>query len=370
MSRPRTAGPDQADRLLCLAVSGARSEARDEALRRLFVRLGEPAAWDVSSSNQVGPLVASRLREVGCALTDRWHELLSSNQLRVETLISAAEAVGRELSRAGIPFAVVEGGGTFLASDMPAEAFCPGDLDVLVPQPLEPSLEAARRAGFEGKPADPLMPTMRRVCSNVSGRLIRLEFMSRTFERKWIPVEGLVEEGQWLSRRRASRKTEHLTVLSPEDALINIGLHTSLHSYVQPPGLRLHVDLDRLVRSQEIDWDLFVERARATELPTRIFQSLSMSIGLLGTPIPAEPLLALAPASMRASALQSILARGPLAGRALGKAQRAALEFVLAEHPLLKLWRIAVPPSVWMHERFGTDTPGAHLRRWAAMLRG
>ena len=46
-------------------------------------------------------------------------------------------------------------------------------------------------------------------------------------------------------------------ILSPEDNLLQVALHTAKHSYVRAPGFRLHSDVDRIVCFQEINWNIF-----------------------------------------------------------------------------------------------------------------
>ena len=84
-------------------------------------------------------------------------------------------------------------------------------------------------------------------------------------------------------------------LLAPEDNLLQIALHTAKHSYVRAPGFRLHTDVDRVVRRQPLNWDLFLTRVIALEVKTPVFFSLAIPRSLFGTPIPDEVLAQLQP---------------------------------------------------------------------------
>ena len=75
-------------------------------------------------------------------------------------------------------------------------------------------------------------------------------------------------------------------LLSPEDNLIQVALHTARHSYVRPPGFRLHTDVDRIVNYQKIDWDIFLQRVFSLQVKTPVYFSLLIPKELFGTPIP------------------------------------------------------------------------------------
>ena len=57
-------------------------------------------------------------------------------------------------------------------------------------------------------------------------------------------------------------------ILSPEDNLLQVCIHTAKHSYVRSPGLRLHLDVERIVRHKQIDWKIFLERVKQAHVTT------------------------------------------------------------------------------------------------------
>ena len=84
-------------------------------------------------------------------------------------------------------------------------------------------------------------------------------------------------------------------LLSPEDNLLQVALHTAKHTFVRAPGFRLHTDVDRIVRSCEIDWDIFLSRVCSLQVKTAVYLSLAFAHDLLATPVPLEVLDRLKP---------------------------------------------------------------------------
>ena len=112
------------------------------------------------------------------------------------------------------------------------------------------------------------------------------------FELAWRPIAGrwirLDKEPDTdeLMKRVVDVKGNCVYVLSPEDNLLQVCVHTAKHSYVRAPGLRLHMDVDRIVSHCEIDWELFLKKVKETHVKTSTYLSLYIPTVLFGTGIP------------------------------------------------------------------------------------
>jgi hypothetical protein len=167
-------------------------------------------------------------------------------------------------------------------------------------------------------------------------------------------------------------------VLEPTDLLVQVAIHTSMHAYVLSPGLRLHVDVDRVVRDNEIEWYRFVDQVNGMKTATRVFFSLTLAKAILGTPVPDDVLDALAPAEWRRRAMDRLLARAGLTreGKAsLPKTWRMAVDRVLDERSTFGWVRNALfPDREWMTDHFSKRIGGSdgllrlHFARWSAFL--
>ena len=89
-----------------------------------------------------------------------------------------------------------------------------------------------------------------------------------------------------MPRRWKLIKGSKVRLLSPEDNLLQVALHTAKHTFVRSPGFRLHTDVDRIVSTEIIDWNLFVSRVCELKTKTAVYLSLNIAKTLLGTDIP------------------------------------------------------------------------------------
>jgi hypothetical protein len=148
-------------------------------------------------------------------------------------------------------------------------------------------------------------------------------------------------------------------VLAPEDNLLQVALHTAKHSYVRAPGFRLHLDVDRIVNGQPIDWQVFVERVHAHRVRTPVYFSLRIPAELLDTPVPEDVLRAIRPPRWKVELLDRWLLRTGLYRPNEPKFGR--LEFIAFTASLYDefggLLRGVFPERAWMQDRYGTSRP-------------
>jgi hypothetical protein len=197
------------------------------------------------------------------------------------------------------------------------------------------------------------------------------------FELQWRPVAG-----RWirpdqeptadeLMARSVPIEGTAVRLLAPEDNLLQVALHTAKHTYVRAPGFRLHTDVDRIVRRQPIDWQLFTERVIKLQVKTAVYFSLSIPKILFGTPIPDEVLRQISPARWKEQLISRWLERAgifnPDERKFSPPAYIAFTSLLYDDHSGLR--RAIFPDSDWMHERYGFSSrlllPYYHLRRVA-----
>ncbi len=130
------------------------------------------------------------------------------------------------------------------------------------------------------------------------------------FELQWRPVAGRwIQPNQEpktdeLVERSIGIENSDVRLLSPEDNLLQVALHTAKHTFVRSPGFRLHTDVDRIVSTQDINWDLFAERVIALKIKTAVYMSLAMAKTLLGTPVPDDLLKRIQPNVFKVKIMQ------------------------------------------------------------------
>lgn len=181
------------------------------------------------------------------------------------------------------------------------------------------------------------------------------------FERMTAPLPFVDRTSVWLERRVPSPRDARLYTLCPEDLLVQVAIHTSLHQYLLSPGLRLQIDVERIVRDVALDWDAVLREIGEVGLRTRAFVSLSMAAGLLGAPVPPEVLSALAPGDGRWPAIAQLIAsEGVLVGSRpkLRGLTALRLDRLLDDRGVVAwLGGVALPPAAWLRPRLERDGP-------------
>jgi hypothetical protein len=201
------------------------------------------------------------------------------------------------------------------------------------------------------------------------GRPFWLELQWRSVAGKWIRPDQEPKTEELLARSIPIDGTS-LRLLSPEDNLLQVALHTAKHSYVRAPGLRLHLDVDRIVRSQAVDWELFAARVSRLRVQTAVFFSLAVPARLFGTPVPAWVLARLRPNPVRGAIISSWLAR--ITPFHEGKAKFGNAGYVLFTSLLYDnvagLFGAMFPRREWMREQYPLLGPAALGRAYVQRL--
>ncbi len=217
---------------------------------------------------------------------------------RCEVLTEVADGMARE----GIELAALKGTG--LAHNVyPDPVTRPADdIDVLVKRDRFPDAIGVLNAlGYQPDGDDPFdrpeeyhlrYGGQYEVCADRLGCKVILEL-------HWRPISGETIFGdreptatEFIDRSLPLHiANSTMRILSPEDNLLQNALHTSKHTYVRKPGLRMFADVDRLVASAEdFDWDRFVDATLGHRVAVPVYITLQIAADLFATPIPSAVL--------------------------------------------------------------------------------
>ena len=111
---------------------------------------------------------------------------------------------------------------------------------------------------------------------DVNGYKVWLELQWRPVAGRWIQPHN-EPNGNELMKRSIPIKNSFVHLLSPEDNLLQVCLHTAKHSFCRAPGFRLHSDVDRVVRFSNIDWDVFFNIVNKMKLKTAVLLFIDYS---------------------------------------------------------------------------------------------
>ena len=352
--------------LLCTLLSEDNPEVRAAAARRVWEVSDQEQIFALAHANGVAPVLAHALLD-GCNslnIPAFWLQVHGETYHRISAYLSELDRLAALLAEEGITLVALKNGG-IARGIYPCVGCCPmDDLDVLVEKqhfqavhkilltegyhfefrsPWEGAeLEAAERGG--GAEYWKILP---------GGEKLWFELQWRPVAGRWIRPDQ-EPTAQELIARSMPIPESAVRLLSPEDNLMQVALHTAKHSYVRAPGFRLHLDVDRIVRLQQIDWELFLSRVLTLQVKTAVFFSLVVPSLLFETPVPSDVLARLHPRAWKERLISRWLQRAGLFNTGERKFSKSGfiLFNILLYDDLKGLLRGVFPRRAWMRHQY------------------
>lgn len=268
-----------------------------EEIKRQLAQTDLTTFFELCQEHELDGVVASHILANNLMeLPDDWRVSYEKEKCRLGFLKEKAADICRVMEENGITMVVLKNGG--IMSDMVDDsAACPmEDIDTLV---KKEDFKRAHRIlidnGFQFK----FRSEFEEEDLETAYRDGSTEYCIETpdGEKMWFELAWRAVAGRWI-RRDLEPDTVALIrdcyyapntkvgILSPEDNLLQVSIHTAKHSYVRAPGLRLHLDVERIVAYKEINWKLFLEKVEAAHVKTSTYYSLYLAKILFDTPVP------------------------------------------------------------------------------------
>ncbi len=352
---------------LCNVLANCVAEAREKAARPFIEELGYEKGFSLAQKNGISSVIAHVLMDAFGAenLPTYWVRTHEENFRRISVYLKELDRVAERLAGESIQLVVLKNGG-IARGIYPCPGCCPmGDLDVLVEKrhfqrahksliedgyqfefrsPLEEAeLEAAEKGG--GAEYWKMLP---------GGEKLWLEVQWRPVAGRWIRLDQEPTAEEFMARSLPISGTA-VRLLSPEDNLLQVTLHTAKHSYVRAPGFRLHLDVERIVRAYpDLDWDIFTQNVLTSHVKTAVYFSLAIPKILFKTPIPDNVLECLKPPQWKVKIITKWLQKAGLFNPDEKKFSRIGyIIFTAFLYDDLKgLLRRIFPDLNWMRERY------------------
>jgi hypothetical protein len=189
---------------------------------------------------------------------------------------------------------------------------------------------------------------------NEKGQTMWLELAHRAISGRWIRLDKEPKTDLLFENSQLVPNT-FVRVLSPEDNLLQVSIHTAKHSYVREPGFRLHQDVDRIVSRLNIDWALFMHKVNEVGCKTAVYFSLYYAKELFDTAIPEAVLIALKPAKIREKFITHMIAKAGIMEPVEKKFSRPG--FVIFQLSLYDglgdILRVIYPSTSWLKDKYG-----------------
>lgn len=369
---------------LCLSLACAADDGAKAQLAALYAQLGDDEVWRLASRERMEGIVAHALERAGVQAPDRWRVAHAEVAATIAEYMDALDAIAARLADAGIPVVALKNSGIARGIYRCYGCSPMGDLDLLVRRKdFEQAHDVMLEIGYSFEFRSPLeVADLHHAVRSggteysytlPSGRRLWVELQWRPVAGRWIQPDQ-EPSGDAFIARSAVMPGSRALVLSPEDNLLQVSLHTAKHSYIRSPGFRLHSDVDRIVRTQPIDWNRFVGAAMSANVRTACYVSLSMARSLLGTPIPDIALRSLRINPLKTAVIESWIRRAGVFGPDTRKFSRIGyVVFVaLLYDGVLALLRAACPSPRALMSHYGLRSawllPAYYVRRIANLV--
>ncbi len=362
------------ERFLCCAIADDEDWHRRE-LKQLWLAVGDQSAWEFASEHESEGTAAIALEKVlGSELPIRWRDARERVERRITLYMQSLDGVATRLAVHGVPLVALKNSGIARAIFTDLGGCFMGDVDVLVnPLDFRQAHESMVGLGFRLKSRSPLgEKTIEEIertggfeyeCDLPDGEVLWFELQWRPVAGRWIRPDQEPSAAALLERS-VPIGSSSVRLLSPNDNLLQVCLHTAKHSFIRAPGLRLHTDVDRIVRRCQIDWDAFVKEVDRLQVRTAVYFSLRIPTELLLTPIPPQVLELLHPPSWKVKALERSLQKAGFFHPHRKKWSRLGFIWfnLLLYDDFSGLWRALFPDPKWICSHYRIE------RRWILPL--
>lgn len=339
-----------------------RTKEDNHSICRRYAELDLDKLFSVCHEHELDGVVGACALSLGLTLTEAWQTEYQRQKCRQEFLMNKAIEVCGIMDENGIPMAVLKNGGIMVGMVHDAVKCPMEDIDSLVRKSdfykaheilVANGFQFKFRSEFEFEQLDEAYRdgSTEYFIEMPDGEKIWFELAWRAVAGRWIRPDLEPETDGFLERSYTPMGTK-VHVLSPEDNLLQVCIHTAKHSYVRAPGLRLHMDVDRIVAHNEINWKLFLEKVKATHVCTSTYLSLYIPSVIFQTEIPHWVLDELKP--HKSKMLLDMLGEAGLLHpmeRKFNKLQFLKFQTALYDQ-IGDMWRTLYPGKEWMKERY------------------
>jgi Uncharacterised nucleotidyltransferase len=163
--------------------------------------------------------------------------------------------------------------------------------------------------------------------------------------------------------------------LAPEDALIQLAVHTFVNHQMSLPALRSLMDITFLARHQPLDWSVIVQRAHEWRITTATWLVLKLAAELTGLDEAATVVKQLSPSRVRQWLIRLFAnSKSLIDMRDLSRGRLRFLYLLLLvdrKRDMLKLiGRTLWPEREWLTARYGRASAKMHILHLFNVVRG
>jgi len=271
---------------LCLRKYELLSDKDLEILKIIYDKLGRKAILDLAVKEKIVPFVAYTMSKTNIE-KPFWQEKYIYFRERNIKIVKLLDAIFKEMKNKNVPIFLYENFGSLLLSGEDIGLFCSGDVDLC--SSLEYKEEVikvlssfdyfVRIRNYEN------LNVWTQFCNTTGTNDIWISVQWTPLAEKVFPIAPDINSNIFF-KNIFSIDNSNIQVLSRTYLLFLCLLHTSVHKYTCSPGMKLNVDIDRLIISGKIEWKQIINFAIKYNVKRRVALSLMLAYDFLNTPIP------------------------------------------------------------------------------------
>ena len=278
---------------LFLRDSSSLDENEKIFIKQSYFKHGKEGILKIVTDNQILPFASHILRELDCDY-HYWDSIHQKYIVRNTEIKSIVNNVFYEFNNFGCKSpTLTENFAVVLSSNSCIGCFCSGDVDISADiKEINKITECLNSIGFQSKE----QPEKIGEYSGQSMQFYNKNLLENGFWINviWKPVTRafLVQDAYDLRLSKARLNAilvpdTNIRILDDDSLMYFCALHISAgHYFTLTPGTRLHVDIDRLARAKNINWQRIIEWEKQDNAGIRISTTLYISSQILKTPIP------------------------------------------------------------------------------------
>ena len=282
---------------LLLRLPETLDEKERSLVQRVYRKKGKEAV-EKFLEKQCRPFAAEVLSLCGCD-AEYWNQVHGEYVKRNTAIIEILKAVFKSFhEKGGKTLNVYENFGAVLSSGLTVGNFASGDVDFTVEEEeASLAIEAIHANGFlEELRADHAKASDSLVIPFYNPNVLDGKGYWLNIMRKPIARSFMLKQNRYLARLSELRKEDldqykdtEIRLLMPTAMVYFNALHFACeHFYSASPGMALCCDMDRVIRTREIDWDRLSRWSKEDNAGLRLRLALDVCHYFLKTEVPLE----------------------------------------------------------------------------------
>lgn len=278
---------------LCLRKYESLSNEDLENLKTIYNKLGRKKILELAVKEKIVPFVAYAMSNTNIEKSF-WQKKYNYFRDRNTEIVKLLDTIFKEMNNKNIPIFLYENFGSLLLSGEDIGLFCSGDVDLC--SSLEYKEEIIKvLSSFDYFPKIRKYETLNvwsEFCNINKDNDMWINVQWTPLAEKVFPVAPEINS-EFFFKNIVDINNSNIQVLSKTYLLFLCLLHTSVHKYTCSPGMKLNVDIDRLINLGQINWERIINLAVKYNTKRRVALSLMLAYDFLNTLIPEKVILEL-----------------------------------------------------------------------------